>query len=49
MVRRGDPGRRVGITLLAIAVMLTLFAGRLVQIQGLDSAYYKTAGQRWRS
>jgi cell division protein FtsI (penicillin-binding protein 3) len=41
-IRRGDPGRRVGITLLAIAVMLTLFAGRLVQIQGLDSASYKT-------
>ena len=41
-IRRGDPGRRVGISLLAIAVMLTLFAGRLVQIQGLDSAYYKT-------
>jgi cell division protein FtsI (penicillin-binding protein 3) len=29
--------------LLAIAVMLTLFAGRLVQIQGLDSASYKAA------
>ena len=43
MVRRGDPGRRVGITLLAIAVMLTLFAGRLVQLQGLDSGYYKNA------
>jgi cell division protein FtsI (penicillin-binding protein 3) len=41
MVRRGDPGRRVGITLLAIAVMLTLFAGRLVQLQGLDSGHYK--------
>jgi cell division protein FtsI (penicillin-binding protein 3) len=40
-VRRGDPGRRVGITLLAIAVMFTLFAGRLVQIQGFDSAAYK--------
>jgi cell division protein FtsI (penicillin-binding protein 3) len=40
-IRRGDPGRRVGISLLAIAVTLTLFAGRLVQIQGLDSASYK--------
>ena len=46
MVRRGDPGRRVGITLLAIAVMLTLFAGRLVQIQGLDSGYYKNAANQ---
>jgi cell division protein FtsI (penicillin-binding protein 3) len=33
----------VGITLLAIAIMLTLFAGRLVQIQGMDAAAYKTA------
>jgi cell division protein FtsI (penicillin-binding protein 3) len=42
MARRGEPGRRVGITLLAIAVTLTLFAGRLVQIQGIDAAYYRT-------
>ena len=42
-VRRGEPGRRVGITLLAIAIVLTLFAGRLVQIQGMESGYYKAA------
>jgi cell division protein FtsI (penicillin-binding protein 3) len=41
MARRGEPGRRVGIVLLAIAIMLTLFAGRLVQIQGIDAAYYR--------
>jgi cell division protein FtsI (penicillin-binding protein 3) len=40
-IRRGEPGRRVGITLLAIAIVLTLFAGRLVQIQGMESGYYK--------
>jgi len=42
-VHRGEPGRRVGITLLAIAIVLTLFAGRLVQIQGMQSAQYKAA------
>jgi cell division protein FtsI (penicillin-binding protein 3) len=40
-VRRGQPGRRVGITLLAITIVLTLFAGRLVQLQGMDSGIYK--------
>jgi len=40
-VKRGEPGRRVGITLLTIAIVLTLFAGRLVQLQGMDSGYYK--------
>jgi len=30
----------VGISLLAIAIVLTLFAGRLVQIQGMEAAYY---------
>jgi cell division protein FtsI (penicillin-binding protein 3) len=42
-VRRGEPGRRVGITLLTIAIVLTLFAGRLVQLQGTESGYYKSA------
>jgi cell division protein FtsI (penicillin-binding protein 3) len=40
-VHRGEPGRRVGLTLLAMAIVLTLFAGRLVQLQGMDSGYYK--------
>ncbi len=42
-VNRGEPGRRVGITLLVIAIVLTLFAGRLVQLQGMESGYYKAA------
>jgi cell division protein FtsI (penicillin-binding protein 3) len=33
----------VGLTFLSIAIVLTLFAGRLVQIQVLQSAYYKKA------
>jgi cell division protein FtsI (penicillin-binding protein 3) len=40
-VQRGDPGRRVGLTVLVIAIALTLFAGRLVQLQGMESGYYK--------
>jgi cell division protein FtsI (penicillin-binding protein 3) len=40
-VHRGDPGRRVGLTVLVIAIVLTLFAGRLVQLQGMESGYYK--------
>ncbi len=40
-INRGDPGRRIGIALVVIAVVLTLFAGRLVQIQGMESAAYK--------
>jgi cell division protein FtsI (penicillin-binding protein 3) len=42
-LQRGEPGRRVGITLLAIAIVLTLFAGRLVQLQGMESAQLKQA------
>ena len=40
-IRRGEPGRRLGITLLAIVFVLTLFAGRLVQIQGKEAGYYR--------
>ena len=45
-VKRAEPGRRLGITLLAIAVVLTLFAGRLVQLQGMESGYYKKLANR---
>jgi cell division protein FtsI (penicillin-binding protein 3) len=38
---RADPGRRLGITLLAIAFVISLFAGRLVQLQGFQSSTYK--------
>jgi cell division protein FtsI (penicillin-binding protein 3) len=38
---RGDPGRRLGITLLCIVFVLSLFAGRLVQLQGMESGYYR--------
>jgi len=38
---RGDPSRRLGITLLAIVFVLSLFAGRLVQLQGMESGTYR--------
>jgi cell division protein FtsI (penicillin-binding protein 3) len=41
VARQGDPGRRLAITLLAVAFVLTLFGGRLVQLQGMQSAMYK--------
>ena len=43
IVKRGHPSRRVGLALLTITIVLTLFAGRLVQIQGIESNYYKAA------
>ena len=40
--RRGNPARRLRITLLCTAFALSIFAGRLVQLEGVDSAAYKT-------
>jgi cell division protein FtsI (penicillin-binding protein 3) len=45
---RGDTGRRLGITLLAIIFILTLFGGRLVQLQGLDSGRYRQLASQER-
>jgi cell division protein FtsI (penicillin-binding protein 3) len=41
-MRRASPGRRLRITLFCIAFALTIFAGRLVQVEGFDSAAYRT-------
>ena len=45
---RADPGRRLGVTLLAIAFVLSLFAGRLVQLQGFESGTYLRLAQDQR-
>ncbi len=45
---RGNPGRRLGATLLAIIFVLTLWAGRLVQLQGLDSGTYRKLASQER-
>ena len=48
MLRRGNPSRRLNLAMLCIAFVLTLFAARLVQMQGFQSAAYqkKAATQR---
>ena len=40
-MRKGDPGRRLAVTLLAVAFVLTLFGGRLVQLQGMESGTFR--------
>jgi cell division protein FtsI (penicillin-binding protein 3) len=48
LIPRGNPARRLGVTLLAIAFVLTLFAARLVQLQGLESGRYRTLALQQR-
>ena len=43
---RGDPARRLGVTLLAIVFVLSLFAGRLIQLQGMESGTYRQLASR---
>jgi cell division protein FtsI (penicillin-binding protein 3) len=43
MVRLADPRRRLHVSLVLICVLLSLFAGRLVQLQGLDASTYAVA------
>jgi cell division protein FtsI (penicillin-binding protein 3) len=48
VIPRANPVRRLGITLLAIAFLLTLFAARLVQMQGFDAGTYRTLASQQR-
>jgi len=48
VLRRGSPSRRLNVTLLCIAFVLSLFAGRLVQLQGLDWSTYRNLAQHQR-
>jgi cell division protein FtsI (penicillin-binding protein 3) len=45
VLRRASPARRLRITLLCTAFALSIFVGRLVQLEGFDSAAYKTAAE----
>ncbi len=47
MVRR-DPMKRLNVGLLLVAFVLSLFAGRLVQLQGIESKGYAEAAMRQR-
>jgi cell division protein FtsI (penicillin-binding protein 3) len=40
-IPRGNPRRRLGIALLAVIFVLSLFAGRLVQLQGIESGTFR--------
>ncbi|MEU7450981.1 penicillin-binding transpeptidase domain-containing protein [Streptosporangium roseum] len=50
VLRLGNPGRRINVGLIAMTFVLSVFAGRLVQLQGLDSKVYaaEAAEQRVR-
>jgi cell division protein FtsI (penicillin-binding protein 3) len=41
LIARGDPVRRLSITLLAIIFVMALFAGRLIQVQGFEAGSYR--------
>jgi cell division protein FtsI (penicillin-binding protein 3) len=45
-LRRASPRRRLHVTLVCLGIVLSVFAGRLIQLQGLDSARYRTAAER---
>ncbi|MFI6478050.1 penicillin-binding transpeptidase domain-containing protein [Nonomuraea sp. NPDC050663] len=44
VLRLGNPRRRIKIGVIAMAFILSIFAGRLIQMQGLDSKVYEAAG-----
>ena len=46
MLRRSNPRHRLNAAMIGIAVVLSLFAGRLVQIQGLQWSKYRTLAQQ---
>jgi cell division protein FtsI (penicillin-binding protein 3) len=46
---RRNPGPRLNAGLVVTAVVLSLFAGRLVQMQGLDSSHYRTLANEERA
>jgi cell division protein FtsI (penicillin-binding protein 3) len=49
ILRRRNPRPRLNAALVVIAVVLSLFAGRLIQMQGLDSAKFQALAERQRT
>jgi cell division protein FtsI (penicillin-binding protein 3) len=49
VLRRVSPGRRLNVTFACVIFVLTLFAGRLVQLQGLESSKYRTLANEQRT
>ncbi|MEU8248995.1 penicillin-binding transpeptidase domain-containing protein [Nonomuraea sp. NPDC048916] len=48
ILRLGSPRRRINIGLIGMTFILSIFAGRLIQMQGLDSKVYEAAAVRQR-
>ncbi|MFI6707316.1 penicillin-binding transpeptidase domain-containing protein [Nonomuraea sp. NPDC050478] len=48
VLRLGSPKRRISIGLIAMTFILSIFAGRLIQMQGLDSKVYEAAATKQR-
>ncbi|SEG83895.1 cell division protein FtsI (penicillin-binding protein 3) [Nonomuraea solani] len=49
MLRLGSPRRRINIGLIGMTFVLSIFAGRLIQMQGLDTKVYETAAANQRT
>jgi cell division protein FtsI (penicillin-binding protein 3) len=49
VIRRGSPHRRLNITFACVAFVLSLFAGRLVQLQGLEGSTYRSLADNQRT
>lgn len=49
LLRRSDPAKRLRLGALCMAFVLSLFVGRLVQLQGIESAAYKVKAERERT
>ena len=47
-MQRGNPARRLRVSLLCAGFALSLIAGRLIQLQGLDGGQYRAAAERQR-
>ncbi|MFG2072723.1 penicillin-binding transpeptidase domain-containing protein [Nonomuraea maritima] len=48
MLRLGNPRRRINLGIIGMTFVLSIFAGRLIQMQGLDSKVYEAAATRQR-
>ncbi|WP_308164876.1 peptidoglycan D,D-transpeptidase FtsI family protein, partial [Nonomuraea sediminis] len=48
ILRLGNPRRRINVGLIGMAFILSIFAGRLIQMQGLDSKVYEAAAAHYR-
>lgn len=47
-MRRGNPAGRLRATLLCVGFVLSLVAGRLIQLQGMEGSMYRTTAERQR-